>query len=60
MQQKLSKMVQLRYLTRFEFLKIVNESLQFSKFDMKIAMGNNRAVMKKLLDDWQIGGEDDF
>ena len=53
-------MVQLRYLTRFEFLKIVNESLQFSKFDMKIAMGNNRAVMKKLRDDWHIGGEDDF
>ena len=60
MQQKLSKMVQLRYLTRFEFLKIVNESLQFTKEDMKIAMGNNREVMKKLLDDWQIAGENDF
>ena len=60
MQQKLSKMVQLRYLTRFEFLKIVHESLQFTKEDMKIAMGNNREVMKKLLDDWQIAGENDF
>ena len=54
MQQKLSKMVQLRYLTRFEFLKIVNESLQFTKEDMKAALGNNRGVMKKLLDDLQL------
>ena len=60
MQQKLSKMVQLRYLTRFEFVQIVHASLQFTKEDMKIAMGNNREVMKKLLDDWQLEGENDF
>ena len=53
-------MVQERYLTRYEFLKIVDASLQFTKEEMKIAMGNNRAVMKKLLDDWQLEGEDDF